>query len=266
MSNALPKPADVTVRPMESPAEFRATVDLYREVFGLSPTDPAIGPRMLAALQLNGGSVIGAFSDSRLVGFVYGFVGKDRSTGEVFHYSQTAAVSGDMQGRGIGRLLKQAQRKYVLSTGVTRMRWSYDPVRASNAYFNLSVLGALGRWFVRNLYGVDDMGRDVGHTSDRVIVDWDLIAGDHPRLDISIEEPPAWGEARPVTLASGEAILVGVPRHWAPVAVDDARAREVRSGVSAALENVMKQGLIARACVAIDDTNAAYVLMNEGEL
>lgn len=277
------------MRPLRTPEELRDAVALYRDVLGLNATDPAVSPRLLASLRRNGGSVIGAFAGEapgdhtddetgRLVGFAYGFIGSDPATGETYHYSQTAVVATGWQGRGVGRQLKLGQRAYVLETGLTHMRWSYDPVRASNAHFNLDVLGARGRWFVRDFYGIDDMGRDRGQHSDRVIVDWDLagppspppvpsplvvsapltatagggVAGDAgvsgQGAAKATDEPdpplPAWGE----TVRSGTDLLIGVPRHWADVAHDPDRARQVRAVVSDAMEAAMADGHVACSC------------------
>jgi predicted GNAT superfamily acetyltransferase len=296
----------VTVRPLRTPEELRRAVGLYRDVLGLNATDPAVSPRLLAGLLRNGGSVIGAFAagsaedgdetgadrgaddsagrsdDGDLIGFAYGFIGRDPATGEMYHYSQTAVVATAWQGRGVGRRLKLGQRAYVLETGLTRMRWSYDPVRASNAHFNLDVLGARGRWFVRNFYGIDDMGRDRGQPSDRVIVDWDLVGPPTPPAvpspltvrsqptepsqttgpsrggagdvaggtgggDANGEQAPpfpGWGE----TVRFGADLLIGVPRHWADVAADPDRARRVRAAVSDAMEAAVTEGYVACSC------------------
>ena len=208
-------PGKLTVRPLDQPAEMRASVALYRDVLELNPTDPAVSPRLLFALRRNGGSVIGAFDGERLIGFAYGFIGKDADSGEVYHYSQAAVVDRHSQGRGVGRALKQAQRAYVLDTGVTRMRWSYDPIRAGNAHFNLDVLGARARWFVHSLYGVDDMGRDLGQPSDRLIVEWDLLNEPSPPAADRNPGVLVWGEVA----RDGADLLVGLPRNW-PVASD----------------------------------------------
>ncbi|WP_020577176.1 GNAT family N-acetyltransferase [Actinopolymorpha alba] len=245
---AVPRPAAPAVRTLVQPAELRAAVALYRRVLGLGPTDPAVSPRLLAALRHNGGSVIGAFDGTRLVGFAYGFVGRDAGTGEIYHYSQAAVVDPDVQGRGVGRALKFGQRAFVLRTGLTRMRWSFDPVRASNGHFNLDVLGARARWFVRNLYGVDDMGRDLGQPSDRLIVEWDLLGPPTPPMPPASQPVgalvPGWGEVVP----TGADLLIGVPRDWPPAATEPSRAQRIRTSVSAAFEDAMARGFVAVSC------------------
>lgn len=253
------------VRPLESPAEYRAGVELYRAVLRLDQTDPAVSPRLLAALRHNGGSVMGAFPTAepgRLIGFAYGFIGRDATTGETYHYSQAAVVSDDWQGKGVGRALKLGQREYVLATGVERMRWTYDPVRSANAHFNLDVLGARGRWFVRNFYGIDEMGRDRGHTSDRLVVEWNLAGEPSPAAgEVDWSVVPGWGEA--VTAGDGNVRLIGVPRDWASVASDHGRAAEVREAVSDVLESAIKERFVACSCRVAGDETAVYVLCKE---
>jgi predicted GNAT superfamily acetyltransferase len=249
--DSVAEPSSLTIRPLDRPAEMKASVELYREVLELGPTAPAVSPRLLWALRRNGGSVIGAFDDERLVGFAYGFVGKDATSGEVYHYSQAAVVHPEWQGRGVGRELKFGQRAYVLDTGITRMRWSYDPVRAGNGHFNLDVLGARARWFVRNLFGIEDMGRDPGHPSDRLIVEWDLAGPPSPpAVDRVPAQLPGWGEV----VREGTDMLVGIPRSWSDVARDTDRAGPLRASVSAAFEQTLAQGYVAVSCRAENDS------------
>jgi predicted GNAT superfamily acetyltransferase len=254
----LPLSPPITVRPLTTAAEMRAGVEVYRAAFALSATDPAVSPRLLAALARNAGSVIGAFAGDELVGFTYGFLGSDTTT--VYHYSQVAAVLPGWQGRGVGRGLKYSQRDYVLSTGVTVMRWAFDPVRTHNAYFNFDVLGAAGRWFTRDLYGVEDSGRDPGMRTDRLIVEWDL-AGDRPR-DLPRPAPTGWAETRE---ERGGDVLLGAPRDWdALVARDRAAAHGLRDDLAAGLARLTGEGYEAISCRTCDGHTAVYRFRRRG--
>ena len=244
----------VRVRPLRDPAEMRDAVELYRAVFRLGPGAPAVSPRLLVSLAHNGGSAIGAFDGTELVGFAYGFPGVDAATGAVYHYSQMAAVRDDQQGRGVGRALKLGQRDHVLSTGVTAMRWSFDPVRTRNAHFNLDVLGAVARWFVPNMLGVEDVGRDAGQRTDRLIVEWDLTA---PLPAASAPPLPdvGWGER----LRDGGAELLGLPRDWdAFAAAGPAAATDLRERVAATLGRLTGDGYAAVSCRVADGDTAVY--------
>ncbi|MFC6879545.1 MULTISPECIES: hypothetical protein [Actinomadura] len=254
-----PEPPVVHVRPLSDPAEMRAAVGLYREVFRLGATDPAVSPRLLVSLAHNGGSVVGAFVGGDLVGFAYGFRGVDPS-GAVYHYSQMAAVRDDQQGRGVGRALKLGQRAHVLTTGVTAMRWAFDPVRTRNAHFNLDVLGAVARWFEPNLMGVEDIGRDRGMRTDRLIVEWDLTA--EPPAGPSARRPAApapprapWGERLP----DGDDVLLGLPSDWdALVDADRPAAVALRERVAEAMAALVAEGRAAVSCRVVDRDTAVY--------
>jgi predicted GNAT superfamily acetyltransferase len=248
----LPVSPLITVRPLTTAAEMRAGVEVYRTAFALSATDPAVSPRLLAALSRNAGSVIGAFAGEDLIGFTYGFLGSDTTT--VYHYSQVAAVLPGWQGRGVGRALKLSQREYVLSTGVTVMRWAFDPVRTHNAHFNFDVLGATGRWFTRDLYGVEDSGRDPGMRTDRLIVEWNLLE-DGPR---DLPRPPhvGWGETR--REPNGD-VLVGMPRDWDALVAGDRRAAcHLRDDLADELTRLTGTGLRAISCRVCDGHTAVY--------
>lgn len=245
--------AATAVRSLASTAERLAAVRLYREAFGLPATDPAITPKLLSALQRHGGSAIGAFDDDgTLVGFTYGFVGLDHGT--PYHHSQAAAVAPRVQGRGVGRLLKRAQAEVAAATGVRTMRWTYDPLQARNAHFNLDVLGAVGRWFSRDYYGMDD---NAGRT-DRVVVEWPLDGTAVPPVPSPVPiAVPDWGRTHE---EQGVAWLA-VPARWDEVRpAEPARAALLRDEVAGALERLMGAGLVLVSCRLVDGVTALYRL------
>lgn len=277
----------VTARPLRTQREREDAVGLYRQVFGLGSGDPAMTPKLLVALQRNGGSALGAFDPSgRLVGFTYGFVGTQ--DGATYHYSQAAVVDAAAQGKGVGRVLKRAQAAEALRAGVRAMRWAYDPMLARNAHFNLDVLGARGRWFVRDYYGLTDAaGR-----SDRVIVEWrtdsdvaDVTdvsggtgrsaerAGQAERVADAIDQVGGdpdleWGMTRtvpgPVADSSGTADdrwLLPIPARWgSPGGLDPARAGDVRDRVADALERALDAGYVLTSCRRVTPDTAVYLL------
>ncbi|SDT17470.1 Predicted acetyltransferase, GNAT superfamily [Actinopolymorpha singaporensis] len=280
---AQPAPgAAVTARPLRTQREREEAVGLYRKVFGLGSGDPAMTPKLLVALQRNGGSALGAFDPSgRLVGFTYGFVGTQ--DGATYHYSQAAVVDAAAQGKGVGRVLKRAQAAEASRAGVRAMRWAYDPMLARNAHFNLDVLGARGRWFVRDYYGLTDAaGR-----SDRVIVEWRTDSevtevtevtgatgqgGDlpgptaDPVARAGRDPGPEWGTVRtlpavPAAGPSADIRLLAIPARWgAPDGPDPLRAGDVRDQVADALENALDAGYVLTSCRRINPDTAVYLL------
>lgn len=148
---------------------------LYRAELGHGEPGMELNPRLLSALVRNAGSAVGLLEGARLVAFAYGVHARD-DAGE-YHWSQSAAVAADVQGRGLGRRLKQAQADAVRSDGVRSMRWAFDPRLGRNAHFNLDVLGARARRYV------DDFYHRPG--TDRLVAEWDLLA---PPTALAVEE------------------------------------------------------------------------------
>lgn len=162
----------VHIRPVCSVPEIRSGLALYRTVFGLTEQDPAPSTRLLRSLGANGGLLLGAFRGAELVGFSYGFVGQSPRTTEFFYYMELLVVRPDLQNSGIGRQLMQHLGGEVAARGLRSVRWAFDPLRVVSGHFYLSVIGARGRWFIPNYYGLEHFGRDCGRPTDRVIAEW----------------------------------------------------------------------------------------------
>jgi len=60
------------------------------------------------------------------------------------------------------------------------MRWTFDPLVARNARFNLVKLGATGTEYVVDFYGPMTDGVNGGDESDRLTATWDLTARGRP--------------------------------------------------------------------------------------
>jgi GNAT superfamily N-acetyltransferase len=138
-------------------------------------------PNLLRALAHVGNYAVGLYavptegdpSAERMIGASVGFFAApdDRSL-----HSHITGIVGDHRGRGLGRLLKQHQREWALARGVHRITWTFDPLVARNASFNLRVLGArVGEYYVDH-YGAMDDGVNRGDESDRIFAVWDLDA------------------------------------------------------------------------------------------
>ena len=174
------EPAEVSIRPVSSPAEFRACVDLQAEVWGPGYTD-SVPASLLQVATYVGGIVLGAFTGAdELVGFLFGLTGIDG--GEIVHWSHLLGVRDSARNMGVGRLLKEAQRSELARRGVQRMSWTFDPLVAKNAYLNLNRLGAHVVEYVPNMYGTTTSPLHYGIATDRLVVSVDTRAS-APRRD-----------------------------------------------------------------------------------
>jgi len=174
------------IRECTSVSELSECVALQREVFALPEIE--ISPvRHFIVTRNAGGFTLGAFAEKKLIGFVLSvaaFFGNER-----FFYSHMTAVKKDYQSYGIGAKLKWAQREQALAKGANFIKWTFQPVQARNAFFNLEKLGATIRHYEPNFYGTDystvgDQTEKLGLDSDRLFAEWHLESEKVKRLAI----------------------------------------------------------------------------------
>jgi len=159
---------DIDVRPIRSNEECHACVELQRHVWGFEQPE-AVPSTLLHAVGYVGGLVAGAFdSNDTLLGFVFGITGiRD---GALAHWSHMLGVHASARNLGIGRRLKEFQRSVLASQGVHRVFWSFDPLMAKNAYFNINRLGRSVVEYVPDMYGTTASPLHLGLATDRLIV------------------------------------------------------------------------------------------------
>jgi predicted GNAT superfamily acetyltransferase len=160
--------AGVTLSAMTSTADAEQVHELVSRVWG----EEELRPSLARAFQHAGCGVYGAAdADGGLVGFVLGFLGWNDG---MHMHSHMLAVVPEWQSRGVGYALKLAQRAACLEAGVAEARWTYDPLVARNAWFNLVKLGTVATAFFPDFYGemTDRINR--GDRSDRFEVRWRL--------------------------------------------------------------------------------------------
>lgn len=167
-------PSQIGIRHLASMGEFERCTELQERIWGDGFRE-AVPPSLMMVSQKVGGISAGAFRGDELVGFVYGVTGW--LNGAPIHWSHMLGVAPEARDRGLGRRLKEFQRQTLLRGGVTRMRWTFDPLVARNAHLNLNRLGAVVIDYVPDLYGINEtsvMDGIIG--TDRFIVEWDLRA------------------------------------------------------------------------------------------
>jgi predicted GNAT superfamily acetyltransferase len=185
--------AGVEIREVSSIEEYDTCIKLQREAFGLP--DLEISPRRhLIVSRMAGGWTLGAFIAGKLVGFVHHMAAAHGD--QIFGYSHMMAVAVEYQNHGVGAQLKWAQRARALAEGRDFIKWTFEPMRARNAHFNLNRLGATIREYAVNFYGTDygiPAEKTIGMDSDRLFAGWNLLS---PRVE---------------TLAEGRQHLLGKP-------------------------------------------------------
>jgi predicted GNAT superfamily acetyltransferase len=163
--------SEINIRPLASLAEMQAAEKLQQEVWGIGDLETVHALEMMA-VQHAGGTVIGAFAEAELIGFVYGFVGFE--DGQVTIHSHLAAVRSEWRSRNVGYRLKLAQREAALSRGISQITWTYDPLQSLNAHFNFAKLGVTTNKYKVNFYGAEMTILVPGIGTDRFWVNWSL--------------------------------------------------------------------------------------------
>ena len=141
----------IVIRDIESLDELHEVEQLQREIWGLE--DLEIYPALALKPQKEvGATLIGAFAEGRMVGFVFGFPGI--LDGEAIIHSDMLGISPAYRSNNLGYLLKCAQRDAAIKLGVKRMTWTFDPLQSPNAHFNFSKLGVIADRYYVDYYGV----------------------------------------------------------------------------------------------------------------
>jgi predicted GNAT superfamily acetyltransferase len=234
--------SEIVIRECVTIAELDNCVRLQREVFGLP--DLEISPRRhLIVSRQAGGWTLGAFIDEQLVGFVH-HLAAIRGT-EVFGYSHMMAVDPTVQNQGIGARLKWSQRERAIQEGRSFIKWTWDPMQARNAHFNLNRLGVTVGTYAENFYGTDyatsPVSSDVagaGIDSDRLFAEWRLTS---PRVNSL-----AKGSAGPGISPGEPAVTIEVPLDWTRLCRDNAgEAKQQQLRVRAEFQKAFAAGLVA---------------------
>jgi predicted GNAT superfamily acetyltransferase len=230
----------ITIRRAESPADYAACQEAQRRAWGLADEGYVVPVATMVGAQHHGGLVLGAFlPDATAVGLSFAFLGR---VGQQWClYSQLTGVVPGYQGRGLGAKIKEIQRDHARSIGLDFIAWSFDPLQAGNAHFNLHRLGASAGRYLENMYGFRTDALNLGVPTDRLIAEWPVTPGARspiegigwPRLVEGPDEPKV-EEFDPV--AGSPILLVEIPADIRRIRSEDpARAERWRSTISKAL-------------------------------
>ena len=179
-----PALTDVRIRPLASLKDCNDCVELQREVWGFEQEE-IVPASLLHVVDYVGGIAAGAFDgDGTLLGFVFGITGVH--DGQLAHWSHMLGVRESARNMGVGRMLKAHQRRALAELRVAHIFWTFDPLMAKNAYFNLNRLGAEVLEYVPDMYGATASPLHLGLPTDRLVVS--LTTAEQPAPPLAL--PP----------------------------------------------------------------------------
>ncbi|MDM8518656.1 hypothetical protein QUF64_01310 [Anaerolineales bacterium HSG6] len=164
---------NIKISPIKTLTDLRKCHEIQRATWGY--TDLMVFPyTQLISAAHNGGVLLGAYDGMDLIGFLFGYLGM--SGAKLYLFSQRMGVLPSHQGYGTGTLLKLAQRDQMLRQGIDLVVWTYDPLLGRNALLNIEKLGGFVRHYVRNIYGTVQNPLQVGLSTDRFLLEWELMS------------------------------------------------------------------------------------------
>lgn len=243
----------IEVRSAQTHEELRALERLFAGIWGFSD-DQVIPALLFVAARLAGHQLLVAYDGATLVGGSWAFLTYDGAT--IAAHSHITGVLPSYEGTGLGFRLKQAQRAWCIERGITGVTWTFDPMVARNAAFNLRKLGATGVRFLANHYGDMRDRFNAGDATDRIEVVWDLEAPPRapqaPRSAILVDVGGVPGRVPP----GEEPVAVAVPRSYHELrAADPQRAAFWRDAVRGSMSHLFGRGYRATGF----DPDAGYL-------
>jgi predicted GNAT superfamily acetyltransferase len=256
--------AGVELRPLGTVADADGLARVLAVTWGEEQSVPR---EMVRALAESGNVPYGAFDGGQLVGYVLGWAGVDPVEGLHVHSHMLAALPSRRH-RGVGFALKLAQRAQALDQGIALVRWTFDPLVARNAYFNLHKLGAVVDRFERDFYGEMGDRLNRGDRSDRFVVRWDVREPPgpwrvHVRGEATVLRRGPGERPERVGDVAGDCAIVEIPaEHGDLRASHPELAREWRDVVADAAEACLRHGLLGAAFLR---ERGAYVFARDFE-
>src|ERR1700675_4161185 len=178
----------IAIRDLKSIDDLSQLKAVEKEVWGMTDEDTL--PLTLAiACKAAGNIFVGAFDKDKLVGFAFGFLGREH--GQTTIHSHMLAVLDSYRHLDVGKALKQAQRERAMALGIHEMTWTYDPLQSRNAHFNFSKLGVVSDTYKVDFYGPETSSMLHQNGTDRLWVRWllnskrvrDRLAGKNQRAE-----------------------------------------------------------------------------------
>ena len=180
----------VRIQKIMTPTEIAEVQSLNAEIWG---TQAIPSHQLLAAVQ-NGGLVLGAYLEEKLIGFNYCFVGYRE--GIMYLHSHMIGVEKSYREQGVGELLKHAQQEYARYHGFQLVQWLFEPLEARMANLSFLKLNAFSYQYENDYYGRLQDDFNEGLPSDRIVVEWwierDRVEDSLDELEEGAEEVVPW--------------------------------------------------------------------------
>ncbi len=169
---------DLQFRQLRSLPEMDEIEQLQETIwgYGRSAGSPFPYPaRCLFEFSESGGHIGGAFiPEHGMIGFSAAWIGREAPHHRLYLHSQLVGVVDSFRNMGVGYGLKQLQREYALSVGISIIKWTFDPLQIRNASLNLRKLQAEAKTFVPNYFGALGGKQNAAFATDRLWVTWDV--------------------------------------------------------------------------------------------
>ncbi len=235
---------NVEVFEVSSPGECAQLAQVLADVWGFSESSAVASPDTLRAMAYSGSYLVGARLGGRLIGGGFGW--PTYVDGEWRLHSHVVGFLDGYRALGLGARVKHHQRDWVRTNGLDAIEWTFDPLHAANARFNLAKLGASVVAFHNDFYGTLEDEFSAGLGSDRFVVRWGL--DDEPRS--LVEGSPresilrvGHGGAPVATSADSARLIAEIPRNIVEIRkTDTIRAIEWRDAFAATVGQVLIDG------------------------
>jgi predicted GNAT superfamily acetyltransferase len=188
---------------ISTPQQCEQLARVLADVWGFYESSAVASADTLLAMAKSGCYVTGVLLGGRMIGGGFGWphrvVAGDEMSGGFDEWRLHSHVIGFLDGfraLGLGAQVKLHQREFAREAGLDAVEWTYDPLHAANARFNLAKLGARVLSFHYDYYGTMDDAFSGGLGSDRFLVRWgfddeplplagvDVLTGGRPREPI----------------------------------------------------------------------------------
>lgn len=256
-----------TISSLHSIKQLQELQELEKLIWNMDP----IPIHQTLTADKNGGILLGAYDNNKLIGFSYGFAGF--LNGVSYLCSHMLGIHPDYQGKGIGAALKEAQKVEALRIGYQLITWTYDPLESINGYLNLSKLKAICSTYIENCYGEMEDNLNHGLPSDRFKVEW-WINSEHlndfkhlgideckllSEWDLNSSGYPYLTKANLSLLDTGETLLIPVPKNFQEIKKESFElALDWRTKTRGLFQTAFQQGYVAVEIIQNHDLPIHY--------